>query len=152
MVCAGDKTKLIIVGTKKLKQSKLVSKNKKISVTVCIIESTHSEKLLGVVVNEDLTWKEHLYGEHWRQEDNAPGIIPQLSQRVGLLFMLAGRLSSKGFNSVSNALFYSKLKYCLEIFGNVRNLLKSTFCKNQMIVSKNNKTTNLAFVTFCRSR
>ena len=28
MVCAGDKTKLLIVGTKQLRQSKLISKNK----------------------------------------------------------------------------------------------------------------------------
>ena len=29
-----------------------------------IIEETTSEKLLGVVVNNKLTWKEHLYGDN----------------------------------------------------------------------------------------
>ena len=82
-------------------------------------EESRSEKLLGVIVSEDLTWKNHLYGEHWRDDDNAPGLIPQLSQRVGLLSLLAHRLSSSGFNSVSNGLFNSKPNYCLQVFGNI---------------------------------
>ena len=120
MVCAGDKTKLLVVGTKKLRNHKLESKNKKISVNVCdnIIEESHSEKLLGIIVSEDLSWKKHLYGEQWREEDNAPGLIPQLSQRVGLLSQLSNRLSKTGFNSVSNGIFNSKLNYCCQVFGN----------------------------------
>ena len=61
MVCAGDKTKLLIVGTSKARKQKL--KNKRITVTVCgnVIGESHSEKLLGLIVNNNLTWKEHLY-------------------------------------------------------------------------------------------
>ena len=121
MVCAGDKTKLLVVGTKKLRNNKLESKNKKISVNVCgtLIEESKSEKLLGVIVSEDLSWNKHLYGEQWRDEDNAIGLIPQLSQRVGLLSLLVHRLTSSGFNAVSNGLFNSKLNYCLEVIGNI---------------------------------
>mgnify|MGYP003313496121 CR=1 FL=1 len=121
MVCAGDKTKLLVIGTKQLRQSKIISQRKNIVVQVCgnRVETSHSEKLLGVIVNEELNWKEHLYGEQWRQEDNAPGLIPQLSKRVGLLTKLSNRLSPEGFNSVSNGLFYSKLGYCIHLFGNV---------------------------------
>ena len=74
MVCAGDKTKLLIIGTKQLRLSKLTSQNKLISVNVCNnhVESCHSEKLLGLIVNEEMSWKDHLYGEKWREEDNAP--------------------------------------------------------------------------------
>ena len=57
------------------------------------IESSHSEKLLGLVVNEEMTWKDHLYGEQWRDEENTPGLIPKLSQRAGLLQQLVNRLS-----------------------------------------------------------
>ena len=113
MVCAGDKTKLLVVGTKKLRQSKLSNKLVSVNVYDNNIDSSHSEKLLGLIVNEELTWKEHLYGEKWRQEDNAPGLVPQLGQRVGLLYKLVHRLFKKGFNTISHGIFNSKLQYCL---------------------------------------
>ena len=30
------------------------------------VEATHSEKLLGLIVNCEMTWKDYLYGENWR--------------------------------------------------------------------------------------
>ena len=51
-----------------------------------IIEETKSEKLLGVVVNSKLTWKEHLH------EDNKnEGLITQLKKRLAK-FMSKKRL------------------------------------------------------------
>ena len=87
MVCSGDKTKLLMIGTAKLKKSRLPDTNEKIQIEVCgqTVEETRSEKLLGLIVNNQLTWKDYLYGEHWREKGNAPGLIPQLGQRVGLL-------------------------------------------------------------------
>ena len=119
MACAGDKTKLLIVETKMLRQSKLSNKSVSVNVYDNNIDSSHSEKLLGLIVNEELSWKDHLYGEKWRPEDNAPGLIPQLGQRVGLLYKLAPRLSKKGFNTISHGIFNSKLQYCLHVYGNV---------------------------------
>ena len=43
-----------------------------------IIKYTTSEKLLGVVVNNKLTWKEHLHGDNENE-----GLISQLKKRVG---------------------------------------------------------------------
>lgn len=34
MVCAGDKTKLLVIGTKQLRKSRMISKNKSIEVNV----------------------------------------------------------------------------------------------------------------------
>ena len=69
MCVAGEKTKLLIVGTKRLRSSKLVSP---IEITVDNMEvtETKSEKLLGIIINNELTWKEHLYGETWRDRGN----------------------------------------------------------------------------------
>ena len=50
-----------------------------------IIKPTLSEKLLGVVISEDLTWNAHYWGEKWREKDNAAGVIPELLMRLGLL-------------------------------------------------------------------
>ena len=60
MCVAGDKSKLLIVGTRELRASRLQNE---IAIMVDgneITEST-SEKLLGVTVNNMMTWKEHLY-------------------------------------------------------------------------------------------
>ena len=76
---AGDKSKLLIVGTEQLKRTRL---NSKLAIVVDqdIIEETKSEKLLGVVVNNKLTWKEHLHGDNENER-----LLTQLSKRVGTL-------------------------------------------------------------------
>ena len=43
------------------------------------IKETPSEKLLGVVLNNELTWKNHLYGDKENE-----GLIPQLSKELEL--------------------------------------------------------------------
>ena len=92
MACAGDKTKLIVIGTKKLRSNKLfeddVERKLKVEVDGKEVEASFSEKLLGLIVNCELTWKDYLYGESWRSQDNFPGLLPQLSQRVGMLARL----------------------------------------------------------------
>ena len=67
------------MGTKALKASR---KAEQILVKVDgkTVYETHSEKLLGILVNGDMTWKEHLYGEDWRIEKNEPGLLSQLSK------------------------------------------------------------------------
>ena len=78
MCVAGQKSKLLVVATKGLRKNKL---RRRLSITVDekrVVE-TWSEKLLGVIINNQMTWKEHLYGETWRPDDknNCPGLIPQ---------------------------------------------------------------------------
>ena len=55
------------------------------------IEETESEKLLGVTINNKLSWKDHLYGD----KDN-PGLVSQLKQRVGTLRRLSKYMSKEG--------------------------------------------------------
>ena len=63
-----------------------------------------------------MTWQEHLHGEDWREEDNCPGLIPQLSQRLGLLRKLSSYSYKKKLKMLASGLFYSKLSYCLPLF------------------------------------
>ena len=44
------------------------------------IDTSRSEKLLGVVVNQDLSWYNHLYGD----EENK-GLVQQLRVRIGMV-------------------------------------------------------------------
>ena len=77
MVVAGEKSKLLIIGTKELKRSRLGDNLHSIQVDGKTVSETPSEKLLGVIVNNHMTWHEHLHGEQWRtEEDNNMGLIP----------------------------------------------------------------------------
>ena len=82
MVCSGSKTKLLVIGTSQLRKSLLREDDNYIEINVCgsIVRDTQSERLLGLTVNNQLTWSDYLYGEKWRLEDNSVGLIPQLNQ------------------------------------------------------------------------
>ena len=89
MCVAGEKSKLLVIGTRKLKSMRLTNPME-IQVGNMTVKETKSEKLLGVIINNELTWKEHLHGETWRGDgENAMGLIPQLAQRVGILRKLS---------------------------------------------------------------
>ena len=78
-----------------------------------------SEKLLGITMNNKMTWREHFHGESWRTEgNNSKGLIPHLSQRLGILRKIAPVASRKKLKMIAQRLFYSKLSYCLPLFLN----------------------------------
>ena len=83
LVCSGSKTKLLIIGTKELITSKLTAVNKSISIVVDghEVQESESERLLGLNVNNVLTWEHHLYGNKEHK-----GLIPKLSQRANIIF------------------------------------------------------------------
>ena len=115
---AGDKSKLLVIGTRKMRSQKLHGRMT-INVDGKDILETDSEKLLGVVINNELTWKNHLYGDAENE-----GLIPQLSRRIGILKKLSTRMSQERLALFASGIFYSKLSYCLPVFGNVLGLDK----------------------------
>ena len=72
-----------------------------------------------MVLNNNLTWKNHLYGE----KENM-GLIPQLSKSLGMLKRLSRYMSIEKLKYFSSWIFYSKLNYCLPVFGNIFGLDK----------------------------
>ena len=79
-----------------------------------IIEETTSEKLLGVMLNNKLTWKEYLHGDNKYE-----GLITQLKKRVWTLKRLAQFMSKKRLWLLSRGIFHSKLVYCLAVTRNI---------------------------------
>ena len=78
MCVAGDKSKLLIIGTEELKRTHLQGEPMFISVDGKIVnESTH-EKSLGIMISNNLTWKDHLHSEN-------NGLLSVLSKRLGLI-------------------------------------------------------------------
>ena len=131
MVCSGSKTKLLVIGTAQLRQALHVGEHSNIEINVCgsRVKDTRSERLLGLTVNNKMTWSDYLQGERWRTENNQVGLIPQLSQRVGILSRLSSLMPKEKFKLFCNGLFHSKLIYCLEVFSHVWNI--STYDEEQ---------------------
>ena len=118
--CSGEKTKLLVMGTAENRNYKLNASNKVLSVTVCgdQVEEVEAEKLLGVVVNNTCTWKNHIHGYNDGKKEK-PGLVKELSKRVGILTKLRKYLRPTQFNSVMNGIFNSKLIYGISVWGGV---------------------------------
>ena len=110
---SGEKSKLLIVGSRALKKSRI---NEKISIIIDgkEVEETCNEKLLGVVINNELGWKPHIYGD-----ENNLGLIQKLAQRVGIIRKLANKMSRQRLRILAEGFFYSTIKYCIQVYGNV---------------------------------
>ena len=121
MVCSGEKTKLLIIGTSGQRSRKLEANNKVIQVEVCekVVKETRDEKLLGIIISNNLTWKTHLYGNKLTGDEKIVGLVTKLSQRVGILAKLVKIKTPSQFSKVCDGIFTSKLTNCLEVFGNV---------------------------------
>ena len=80
-----------------------------------------SEKLLGVIFSDDLSWKEYIHGESWQtmKADNFPGLLKQLAGRAEMLQKLGPLLSNSRLRSLAAGLFKSKLSYCIGVYGYV---------------------------------
>ena len=113
------KTKILKITTKEQKIKN--HENLEVIVNGHLVSETKSEKLLGLIINNEMTWKEYLYGETWRpnKKDNFKGLIPKLNQRIGLLKQLRKLMKEDTFTMISNGLFNSPLIYCISVFGKV---------------------------------
>ena len=113
MVCSGAKTKLMVVGTRELRQTKLTNEIE-INVDGCRVIETASEKLLGVMMNNTMTWAAHLYGNN-----ESKGLIHKLSQRASLVTKLAKVMPRNKLKVMAEGIFFSVLNYGIEVYGNV---------------------------------
>ena len=143
---AGDKSKLLIIGTKQLKASRVVNEAKSVVDEKEIVETT-SEKLLGLVVNNELTWNNHLYGDKEHE-----GLIPQLSKRIGMLKIMSKYMPKEKLKSFVSGIFYSKISYCLPVFGNVFSLddYKETNSRYTSFTTKDNNNLQVLQNKVCR--
>ena len=114
LVCSGSKTKLLIVGTKELRNSKNRDMLIEINVDGHEVRESKSERLLGVIVNNVMTWEHHLYGD-----DDHKGLIDKLSARAKMIWKLSKMMPKERLKVITEGIFFSILNYCIEIYGNV---------------------------------
>ena len=116
LVCSGEKTKLLIIGTPELKQSRITSKNLSFQITVAghEVSETSSEKLLGMIINDKLTWSNHLYGNEQHE-----GLISKLSKRAGIIYKLSFMMPKDRLRNIAEGIFFSLLTYGIQVYGGV---------------------------------
>ena len=107
LVINGDKTHLVVMGTKKT-----AARRQEVSVQADghIIQPSRTEILLGGVICEDMKWKEHLLGSD-------QSLVRQLTSRINGLVMVSSRAPSATRLMVANGIFMSKLCYLIQLWG-----------------------------------
>ena len=114
LTCSGEKTKLLVVGTRANRQAKLGEVDPQLIVCGDLVKETTSEQLLGVIINNTATWHHHLHGDG----DN-PGLLPTLSERVGILRKLRKVTPDRKFNQLVSGIFTSKMMFGATVWGGV---------------------------------
>ena len=122
LVCLGGKTKLLIVTTTAMRLTRIVGRKLQISVCGAPVIESECEKILGVIANNKLTWFHQLYGDKSDLNKPQPGLIPQLAKHVGLLSRLVHLVPLNRFKKLVDGMFMSKLRYCVQLFGNVSSI------------------------------
>ena len=117
MLVSAEKTKLLFLGTQMNRLLKIELPNFTPILNVCgeDVKVTRSEKLLGLVINDTLTWKHHLHGDG---EENI-GLLKTLSKRVGILKKLRKFIPTEKFKQIMAGLFTSKLIYGMCVWTGV---------------------------------
>ena len=119
LVCSGSKTKLLIVTTTAMRLSRLTGRQLAIQVGGKTVKESECERILGILANNKLTWHHHMFGDQTDPNKPIPGLISQLSRRVGMLARISSLVPYDRFKLLVNGLFMSKLLYCLPLFANI---------------------------------
>ena len=92
------------------------------------VQESESERLLGLIVNNVLTWEHHLYGNEENQ-----GLIPKLSQRANIIKKLSFVMPREKLKILAEGIFFSSLNYCIQVYGNVWGLTEYSEQQNKSI-------------------
>ena len=99
------KTHLVVMGTPKNKE------NRKLVEVIAgneVIRPTQSEKLLGLNINENLKWQDHIL-------TNEKSLVRNLTSRANAISKLSVSASFKTRLKVANAIFNSILIYMIPV-------------------------------------
>ena len=112
MALSGDKSKIMVTKTSAVPQIYINFDNS-------ILSPTQSERYLGLYFSSNMTWKNYLYGETWREKDNYQGLINILNSRLGMLRKISKHASKQKLMILVDGIILSKLRYNIGIYGNI---------------------------------
>ena len=116
MILSPAKSKLMECANKDLRRIRIHGQHQGVSVRGKLVPPTMSERILGLYLDHDLSWRSYLWGESWRPQDNFPGMIPQLMGRAALLCKLATILPRSTMPSLVPGMCMSKLMYAMQVY------------------------------------
>ena len=75
---------------------------KRCSIKGKMIKETTSEKILGLIFSNDLTWKNQFYGEPDKPtKERAEGLMTALSKRLGIFRKVAKNVKKKTLRALA---------------------------------------------------
>ena len=77
------------------------------------VREGQSERLLVLIVNNRMTWENHIYGD----KSNS-GLISKLEQRAAMIWKLSYIMPIGRLKQIAQGIFFSLLDYCIELYGN----------------------------------
>ena len=94
------------------------------------IERTSSIKFLGIILDEHLTWKEHINE-----------VCNKLRSLFHIFYSIRGYLSKQNIKTLYYTLIYSRIKYGLAVYGHAGTTMlnKIQFLQNQLLKVLSNK-------------
>ena len=107
LVINGDKTHLVVMGTK---QTAAHRNDVKLEAGPHTILPSSKEKLLGAQISQDLKWKQHILGSD-------ESLTRQLTSRINGLSLLSSRSSLDTKLMVANGIVMSKICYLIQLWG-----------------------------------
>jgi len=75
-----------------------------------MVPESENHKILGIMVNNTLSWRDHIDGE----------LIPSVNRRVGALKRVSHHIPSAYLPQIASAIVSSKIRYGAAIYGAVR--------------------------------
>ena len=118
MVISEKKTKLMVSCTRALRM--VNNTPVKVNVKGKVIEETYSEKILGIIVSNDLSWRHQFFGEPEKAKDErTEGLLTTLSKRLGIFRGVARYARGVTLRTLANGLFYSKLSFSTPLISEV---------------------------------
>ena len=115
LVINAEKTHLIVMGTKATAGNRC---EVALQAGDHTIRPTHSEKLLGGYISENLKWREHLL-------DSDQSLVRQLTSRINGLVKVGTNADFSTRLLVANGIFASKLCYLIQLWGGTEAYLLS---------------------------
>ena len=103
------------------REAKLTSIDKTVKVNICIkdVNETVAEKLLGMIISNNLSWKTYLQGNQKVGDEKIVRLVAKLSQKVGIFSKLLKVMPKNMFDQICEGIFTSKLIYCLPLWAHV---------------------------------
>lgn len=115
-----SKTIYMILGTWQLKRARIPENDNFVlkSIGGTEIERMESSKLLGLLIDEDITWKTHLYGN-----ESEEGLIVKLKRKLNYIQRLKHYTSEETLKIFANGIFISTIQYAIQIWGSASTIL-----------------------------